>query len=230
MNDDITPNPVQPTPTPGHPVQPAPVSPVEPVEPPEPRVAEKEGIKGVISTIILLALAPAIALLLTAFVFQSYEVDGPSMQTTLQNRDRLIVVKVPRTIARITHHAYIPPRGEIIIFNHPDSSGLGEAEKQLIKRVIALPGERVVVKDGQLTVYNQEHPEGFSPDKTMDYGKVITETIGDVDLTVPPGEVFVCGDNRSNSLDSRYFGTVPAGNIVGRLGLRVYPFNKAERF
>ena len=71
---------------------------------------------------------------------------------------------------------------------------------------------------------------GFSPDKTLAYGKVITDTPGDVDLKVPAGEVFVCGDNRSNSLDSRYFGTVPASDIVGKLGLRVFPFNKAERF
>lgn len=227
MNDDITPNPV-PAPTP--PVHHEPVHQPVPVAPLDSNESKKEGIKGIVSTIALLVLAPAIALFLTAFVFQSYEVDGPSMQTTLQHRDRLIVFKVPRTLARITHHDYIPSRGEIIIFNHPDSSGLGDSDKQLIKRVIALPGERVVVKEGQLTVYNKEHPEGFSPDKTMDYGKVITETIGEVDLTVPAGEVFVSGDNRSNSLDSRYFGTVPASNIVGRLGLRVYPFNKAQRF
>jgi len=191
---------------------------------------EKESVRSVISTIALLALAPLIAILLTWFIFQSYEVDGPSMQTTLQNQDRLIVLKVPRTWARLTHHDYIPNRGDIIIFNHDEVSGFGDGKKQLIKRVIALPGERVVVKDGRLTVYNQAHPEGFSPDKTMPYGTVITQTVGDVDLTVPAGEIFVCGDNRSNSLDSRYFGTVPASDIVGKLGLRVYPFTKAERF
>jgi signal peptidase I len=190
----------------------------------------REGVKGVASTLGLLLLAPLLALILTAFIFQSYEVDGPSMQTTLQNKDRLIVLKVPRTWARLTHHDYIPDRGDIIIFNHPDINGLGGAEKQLIKRVIALPGERVVVKDGQVTVYNQANPNGFSPDHTLPYGSVIKDTSGEVDLTVPAGEVFVCGDNRSNSLDSRYFGTVPAGNIVGKLGLRVYPFSQSQVF
>ena len=227
MNDFTSPSPETPL-TPA-PVPPAPVAELPPdTDPTEPAV-EKDGLKGIVSTVALLILAPAIAIFLTAFVFQSYEVDGPSMQTTLQNRDRLIVLKVPRTIARITHHAYIPNRGDVIIFSHPDVGDTGGA-KQLIKRVIALPGERVVVKDGVVTVYNQAHPDGFSPDKTLPYGNVITDTIGDVDLTVPEGEVFVCGDNRSNSLDSRYFGTVPANNIVGKLGLRVYPFNKAERF
>ncbi|MEI7682957.1 MAG: signal peptidase I [Candidatus Saccharibacteria bacterium] len=192
--------------------------------------SNSDSAKSILSTLGLLLLAPLLALFLTAFVFQSYQVEGPSMQTSLQNKDRLIVLKVPRTWARITHHDYIPNRGDVIIFNHPDISGLGAGEKQLIKRVIALPGERVVVKNGELTVYNKEHPNGFSPDHTMPYGSVIKGTSGDVDLTVPDGEIFVCGDNRSNSLDSRYFGTVPASYIVGKLGLRVYPFKQSQVF
>lgn len=204
--------------------QPAPLLPTD-----EPKHS-KEGLKNVISTLSLLLLAPIIALLLTAFVFQSYQVDGPSMQTTLENNDRLIVLKVPRTWARLTGKDYIPNRGDIIVFNHADIAGPGDDDKQLIKRVIGLPGDRVVVKDGQLTIYNIDNPEGFSPDKTLPYGKVITETSGDVDMIVPAGEVFACGDNRSNSLDSRYFGSIPADDIVGKLGVRVYPFNQAEIF
>lgn len=192
---------------------------------------QKEGIKSIVSTIGLLLLAPLIAIFLTMFVIQSYQVDGPSMQTTLSNNDRLIVVKVQRTWARITGHDFIPNRGDVVIFNHADGAALeGVASKQLIKRVIGLPGERVVVKDGTITVYNQEHPEGFSPDKTMEYGSVIKETPGDVDLVVPEDEVFVSGDNRTNSLDSRYFGTVPASDIVGKLGLRVFPFGDTKVF
>lgn len=193
---------------------------------------QKEGLKSVISTIAILLLAPFIALFLTFFVFQSYEVDGPSMETTLNDNDRLIVLKLPRTWARITGHNYIPKRGDVIIFNHADGAAMeGTPSKQLIKRIIGLPGERVVVKDGTVTVYNQEHPEGFSPDKTLPYGsEIAASTPGDVDLIVPEGEVFVAGDNRHNSLDSRYFGPVPANDIVGKLGLRVYPFNDAKLF
>lgn len=192
--------------------------------------AAKDSSLSIISTVLLLFLAPALALLLTAFIFQSYEVDGPSMQTTLQDNDRLIVLKVPRTWSRLTKHDYIPKRGDVIIFNHSEAFGLGVGGKQLIKRVIALPGERVVVKDGQLTVYNKAYPAGFSPDRTLPYSKVITDTSGDVDLKVPSGEVFVAGDNRGNSLDSRHFGTVPAADIVGKLALKVYPFSQAERY
>ncbi len=192
---------------------------------------KREGLKSIISTIAILVIAPLIALSLTAFVFQSYEVDGPSMETTLQNKDRLIVYKLPRTIAKITGNDYLPKRTEVVIFNRMDSFEFGSTKpRQLIKRVIALPGERVVVKDGFVTVFNKEHPEGFQPDKTFPYGKVITTTAGEVDLVVPEGYVYVCGDNRPQSLDSRSFGPVPVKDLVGRLSLRVYPFNKGQTF
>lgn len=192
---------------------------------------KKEGIKSIFSTIAILIIAPIIALSLTAFVFQSYEVDGPSMQTTLENHDRLIVYKLPRTIAKITGHKYQPKRGDIVIFTRREGSEFGNVKsRQLIKRVIALPGERVVVDEGQLTVYNKEKPEGFSPDSIADYGKVIAKTDGKIDLVVPENEIFVCGDNRPESLDSRAFGPVNLDDLVGRLSLRVYPFNKGQSF
>lgn len=231
MPDDIHQPPQAPPPQP--PIQPVVTPPVTSPPPPPPpkRRSSSEGWRSVLSTIAILVIAPLIALTLTAFVFQSYEVDGPSMETTLQNHDRLIVVKVPRTISRITHHPYIPNRGDIIIFNKTEDFDFnGTQERQLIKRVIGLPGERVVVKDGNLTVYNKEHPDGFQPDRTMAYGKVITTTTGNVDVTVPEGQVFVSGDNRANSLDSRSFGPIPASAIVGKLVLRIFPFSSAESF
>ena len=192
---------------------------------------KKTGIKSIFSTIAILVIAPLIALSLTMFVFQSYEVDGPSMETTLQNHDRLIVYKLPRTIARITGHNFQPKRGEIVIFTRRDSLEFGSSKpRQLIKRVLALPGERVVVKDGIITVYNSDNPEGFRPDEVAPYGKVITTTSGDIDLTVPEDSVYVCGDNRPQSLDSRSFGPVPMKDLVGKLSLRVYPFGKGHKF
>ncbi len=190
----------------------------------------KEGLKSILATLGLLILAPLLAIFLTSFIFQSYEVDGPSMETTLYNQDRLVVVKLQRTWARLTGHDYLPNRGDVIIFNQPSSSLEGNSKRQLIKRVIALPGERVVITNGYVTVYNKENPNGFSPDKTLPYGQVIGQTEGEVDMTIPDNEVFVLGDNRGNSLDSRYFGTLPANDIVGKLGLRVYPFNQTKVF
>ncbi len=200
--------------------------------PPAPVVQRRgDGNKGIISTILILAAAPVIALALTAFVFQSYEVDGPSMETTLENHDRLIVVKTERTWARVTGHDYVPHRGDVIIFIKRGLVDQSQGQdKQLIKRVIGLPGDRVVVNDGILTIFNKDNPEGFQPDKTYPYGSVITTTPGTVDITVPAGEIFVCGDNRSNSLDSRIFGTIPAHDIVGKLAIRLLPFSQAKKF
>jgi signal peptidase I len=204
---------------------------VEPM-PPSPEPAKSNKLKSVLSTLLILLVAPLLAIFITMFVFQSYQVDGQSMETTLQDNDRLIIWKLPRSWARLTNNDYQPKRGDIIVFvkrgMFEDSSG---KEKQLVKRVIGLPGDRVVVKDGVMTVYNEEHPDGFSPDATLPYGKTIdTVTDGNVDVTVGAGEVFVCGDNRGNSQDSRFFGPIPEGDIVGKLVARILPFNKADRF
>lgn len=189
-------------------------------------------LKELIATIGIIVAAPLLALFLTAYVFQAYEVDGPSMHNTLYDNDRLIVLKVQRTWARITRHPYIPSRYEIVVFNHKDNYGLGEAtQKQLIKRVIGLPGDRVVIKDGKVTVYNNENPRGFDPDAIGgSHEQVLGTTNGNIDQVVQAGEVFLLGDNRENSLDSRSFGAVQAKDIVGKLAARIFPFDSAERF
>lgn len=185
------------------------------------------GWRNVVGTIAILIAAPLIAVFLTAFVFQSYEVDGPSMETTLQNRDRLIVWKVPRTISRLTKHNYVPNRGDVIVFvKHGLYEGPNGEEKQLIKRVVGVPGDRVVVADGQITVYNDEHPGGYNPDLEHEYtSNIVKPTTGNVDVTVRDGEVFVNGDNRVNSLDSRAFGVVSSNDIVGKMVLRIFPLS-----
>ena len=187
------------------------------------------GLKGVLATIAILIAAPITALLITSFLFQSYEVFGPSMQTTLQNGDRLIVIKAPRTWAKIRHQTFMPMRGQIVIFTKKDLliEG-GSGNKQLIKRVIALPGERVVVKDGKLKVYSKSRPDGFEPDKEADYGKVIVTTNLDGEWNVGDGEIFVDGDNRQNSLDSRSFGPIKTDDIVGTAAFRFLPANTSR--
>ncbi len=186
--------------------------------------------QSILSTVGLFVIAPIIALSIAAFGIQSYQVDGQSMETSLQDHDRLIVNKTPRTWARLTHHAYIPHRGDIIIFNQLGLDFSGSPGKQLIKRVIGLPGERVVVKDGHITISNKAQPAAFDPDKLGLYSIAAASTPGDVNVTLASNEVFVCGDNRLNSEDSRYFGPVKTDHIVGKLVLRILPLNKAQRF
>ncbi len=219
------------------PEQVSPLSPQSPQEEQDPSQEEASAesksstIKSIISTVILFLAAPLLALFLIVFVIQSYEVDGPSMQQTLHNKDLLIVNKIDRTLARITRKDYIPPRYQIIIFTLDESGGASGGEsRQLVKRVIGLPGERVVVKDGTVTVFNKEHPDGFNPDQGKEYSKSFNSTNGNVDVTVQPGQVFVMGDNRGNSLDSRYFGPIDDSTIVGKLGMRIFPLNQARTF
>ena len=186
---------------------------------------------SILSTLLMFFAAIIIALLLTSFVFQQYEVDGPSMQTTLYNQNRLIVVKYQRTWARITGHDYIPQIGNIIIFNENglyDINGL--PEKTLVKRVVALPGDRVVISNGVLKVYDKQHPKGFDPDTTLPYGNVIQYTSGNVNIILPKNDIYVLGDNRANSCDSRCFGPVNTNQIIGKLVLRVYPFSEIKLF
>jgi len=210
---------------PQSPITPPPVAP-QPL-PPQPAVPpknNKEGVKNAIYTIMLFILAPLFALMMILFVFQSYVVDGSSMEPTLQNGNRVFILKLPKTIANIQGKEYIPSRHEIIVFKKPS-----EPDTQLIKRVIGLPGDRVVVQDGKITIYNADHPEGFDPDAGTDYGDTLESTSGYADVTVGENEVFVCGDNRApgGSLDSRTgLGLVPVQNIVGRLWIRYFPFNE----
>lgn len=186
--------------------------------------------KEILSTLGILIAAPIVAVLLTIFVFQSYEVDGPSMESTLQDNDRLIVNKLGKTWSSISGNEYIPDRYSIIVFHSHTAISVNGQNKQLIKRVIGLPGDRVVINDGVVKIYNSENPNGFSPDEQGPESKVINITSGNLDETVEPGEVFVMGDNRGNSLDSRSFGPVKSSDIVGELALRIFPFNAIEHF
>lgn len=209
--------------------QPSPLPAQPPVE--APKSERRQHLRAVISTVLLFLIAPAIALFLTFFVIRSYEVDGPSMNNTLHHGDLLILNKLPKTIAGITGHPYIPKRYEVIIFTRPEISLSGVPEtRQLVKRVIALPGERVVVKNGKVTVYNEQFPKGFDPDKNQPHGENFDTTTGNVDVTVNQDEIFVMGDNRGNSLDSRMFGPIKQDDIVGELAVRIFPLNKLRAF
>ena len=233
---NLTPSSPQNTQIPGAPPSTVPRKPVPEVrfrltaKEPKPPKKRFESWTSVLSTIALLLLAPLIAFLIAAFIVQSYEVDGQSMETTLQNNDRLIVDKWPRTWARITGQPYVPRRGDIIIFNQSGIDYVGGPPKQLIKRVIGLPGEHVTVTGGKITIYNQQHPEGFNPDSSGLYLITAHDTLGSVNLTLKSDQIFVCGDNRPNSEDSRYFGPINASQIVGKLAFRIIPLNKAQRF
>lgn len=170
-------------------------------------------------------------LIVNAFVFRSYSVVGISMEDTLYNGERIIVNRLPSTWSQIQNSDYVPKRGEVIVFQNP-RSGIGERDKFLVKRVIAFAGERVVVKNGELKVYNNEHPNGFNPDQNLK-DKPRSPIAGEVDSIVPAKTIFVIGDHRdgNNSLDSRSgLGTVPIYDVIGPVVLRWWPLTKLRTF
>lgn len=200
-----------------------------PAAPTEPAGQPAESrLRNTLSTVGLFASALLIAILLNTFVIQSYQVDGQSMETTLHNGDRLIVNKVPRTLSRLDGHQYVPKRGDIIIFNEQGLPGF-IGEKQLIKRVVGLPGDHVVVAGGKITIYNSQHPDGFNPDTSGDY-RISQPTGIPFDGVLKSDELFVCGDNRGNSEDSRSFGPIKTNQVVAKLVLRILPLNETQSF
>lgn len=199
---------------------------------PEPKLAEatqnKSFVKKVLSALEFVITVAIMVSIILMFGLQSYRVEGHSMVPTLQQDDRLIVSKIGRTWSRINRNDYIPDRGEIIVFNSPLENNI-----RIIKRVIGLPGERVVIENGKYVVYNKENPQGFEPDNIYDKEHRFKFTTGSANTKVPKGEIFVGGDNRTfgGSQDSRNdLGTIPAENIIGKLILRVSPVTEAQTF
>ena len=205
-------------------------------------------LKDILSLAVFVACVVLGTMTLNAFVFRSYNVVGVSMENTLHGGDRLIVNRLPVSAAHFAGKEYVPERGQIIVFVNGEASGpltcgvQGDTNNQyIIKRVIAFPGERVTVEDGVMKVYNDEHPDGFVYDdqwrgevkdgQGMEGPKL--NVSGEVDLTVPEGEIFVSGDNRvgEHSKDSRNgLGTIPYCRIVGPVIFRMFPFNQMKVF
>ncbi|MEO7617924.1 MAG: signal peptidase I [Candidatus Saccharibacteria bacterium] len=169
-----------------------------------------------------------IVIVLHNFVFQAYHVVGTSMASTLQPSDYLIISKVSYTKALIARSfkkdvKYIPARGQIIVFHYPR-----DPTEVFVKRVVGLPGDRVVIKEGKVTVYTKDKPNGFNPDTK--YEKTDTQTLIDTDETVATGSIFVMGDNRTpgGSYDSREWGELESSYIIGNAVLRLLPLDQAK--
>ena len=177
------------------------------------------------------------------------------MENTLHGDDRVIVNRAAVSWAHFTGQEYVPERGQIIVFLNADEEEVAKYKAEgvqnpmtcnvpsnvndqyIIKRVIAFPGERVTVKDGEMKIYpNAESSEGIVYDaewRTSETDGPKEHTSGEVDTVVPEGELFVSGDNRegSNSYDSRNgLGTIPYCRIVGPVILRLFPLDKIRTF
>jgi signal peptidase I len=174
-------------------------------------------------TIETFAVAIGLALLVRATVAEARYIPSDSMLPTLEKGDRLIVEKV-------SYHFGQPNRLDIVVFNPPDDSGF-EKGNAFIKRVIGLPGERIKVKDGEVFINGKALTEPYeleAPDYELPNAYRDESWARDVKPTaegypVPPGHVFVMGDNRNNSMDSHVWGFLPIKNIIGKATVRFWP-------
>ena len=159
--------------------------------------------------IISIVTAVVMALLIRTFIVELYIVDGPSMRPTLQHEERLVVNKF---IYKIRN----PERGEVLIFKYPR-----DPSRDFIKRVIAIGGDTIEIKEGHVYVNDQMLKEDYILEKTRtEYPK----------MTVPEGTIFVMGDNRNNSDDSRFadVGFVPLDLVKGKAVIVFWPLDNIQ--
>jgi signal peptidase I len=151
------------------------------------------------------------------YLIQPFYVKGQSMEPNFHDNEYLI-------INEIGYRFNSPERGDIIVFKYPKNPS-----EFYIKRIIGLPGERIKIADGEVTITNAENPNGMVLNESL-YLAPGTETSGKLETTLAANEFFVLGDNRASSKDSRYFGAVSKEFIVGRTWIRGWPFNRIKIF
>jgi signal peptidase I len=161
-------------------------------------------------------LAGITIVLVRYFLFKPFYVKGASMEPNFQDHEYLI-------IDEISYRFRAPERGEVIVFKYPENP-----KEYFLKRIIGMPGERIKIAEGQVTVYNDRHPEGLVLKE--DYLPSDLATAGEKITALGDGQYYVLGDNRPNSYDSRRFGPIDKSLIVGRAVLRGWPIDRAQIF
>ncbi len=197
-------------------------------------INRKDRFKDFLNIIFFIASVLCGALLINAFVFRSYNIVGASMEDTLYDGERIIVNRIPVTISYIKNETYVPKRGKIIVFENPKQD-LKKQDKYIIKRVIGLPGDRVVVHNGKMTLYINNSKKGIDPNTMID-DKPRSPISGEIDTVVGDKEIFVVGDHRdgNHSWDSRSgpegLGNIPLHDVIGPVSIRLFPISKFRFF
>lgn len=176
------------------------------------KILEKEESPG---KLLLLMIAILLAIkIVQAFIIQPFLVDGGSMLPTLKSGELLLIDKLNFDVDHLQ-------RGDVIVFRHVKNDKFnGEF---FIKRLIGLPGDRVVVNNGVTTIYNIENPKGM----TLDEGFVkYKDVFKNIDITLKNDEYLAFGDNRAESYDSRSWGVIERKDISGKAVFRIFPFDK----
>lgn len=165
----------------------------------------------------IVVISLAIIIPVRYFLIQPFFVRGASMMPNFDNGQYLV-------IDELSYRFGEPERQDVIIFKYPL-----DPSQYYIKRLIGLPNETVVIRNNQVIIFNMEHPRGIILDESS-YLASGTITWGEIKVTLDEDEYFVLGDNRQASSDSRQWGVFSKENIIGRVWLRAWPFNKMEVF
>jgi len=170
----------------------------------------------VVELVKIILISLAIIVPIRYFLFQPFFVRGDSMEPNFSDGQYLIVDEISYRFEK-------PKRGDVVILKYPK-----DPSQYFIKRIIALPGERLEIFDGSVKIYNQDHSEGVLVDES--YLPADLKTPGKIDYKVNNDEYFVLGDNRKASSDSRIWGPLPEKNLIGRVWLRGWPLAKVGIF
>lgn len=174
--------------------------------PPTHRV--NRGSRWLIEWAVVLIVAVLVAVGIRTFVVQTFFIPSASMEPTLMVGDRILVDK-------ISYHLHAVHRGDIVVFATPPGEDAGPNVKDLVKRVIGLPGETISSAGGQVVINGKPLKEPWLAPGVV--------TTGINTQKIPAGEYFVMGDNRSDSQDSRFFGPIHGSLIVGRVVVKIWP-------
>ncbi len=157
-----------------------------------------------------------IAFALRYFVVQPFIVDGESMMPNFVNNEYILAEKV-------SYLAGQPKRGDVVIFRYP-----GNPSISYIKRIIGVPGEKVVISENEVKIHNNEHPDGvvLKENYLPNYTLTLPQDSKSEESVLGENEYFVMGDNRQHSSDSREWGKLPEQNIIGRAWLTILPLDK----
>jgi signal peptidase I len=177
---------------------------------------KKQAINFVFELIQVAAISLAIIIPVRYFLIQPFYVKGASMEPNFFDHEYLIIDEV-------SYRFRTPERGDIVVFRYPN-----DPSQFFIKRVIGLPNETVEIQNGKVKVFNDGNPNGFDLPEDEYLEQDFTATTRNV--TLKSNEYFVLGDNRTASLDSRYFGPVTKDAIVGRVWLRGWPLDRWKVF
>jgi signal peptidase I len=175
----------------------------------------------------VVVVAVVIAIVLRSFVVATYSIPSGSMEPTLQIGDRIVVDK-------LSYHLHGVDRANIVVFSTPPKENCaGPPVSDLVKRVIGLPGETISLSGGRVVINGRVLPEPWLPQATRaatTAGPLAAPYALHRPYTIPSGDVYVMGDNRTQSCDSRYWGPISQSTIVGKVDLRIWPLSRFTFF